>query len=850
MNEKGGKSSECKMCQAGTYGETLGGQSTEDCRDCPAGSYSDQEGQLQCTPCPAGTYLDETGADSEQDCTPCLAGFFSTLPGMVSAEACEPCPKGTASAARGASTRVTCTACPKGEFGPSEGAEACDTCPPEETGDPATTPSEGSTLASDCSSVDDGAVVCEEGEGASADDQAECAPCAPGAVNPGGRAFCEPCAAGTHANAKQTECVACARGTFSARASASNASSCVPCPAGFYSDDSDGASACVACPAGQMGAGGASTDGGRGATRCEAPAAGAGAIGDNDGDAPPGEWVPLGAAQPISVARVASLLTAEQRAELVASHEEGGAALPTLLVDAPSNAGAAEGGAWFASGMPGAFAAAAAAASAAKMQCFDGGRMCIGTEVSSSGDAGASAAALLALLRVYLFSAAGVIAACLLLRFLLQPASARLGWARFDKLFNSAHAVPSTSMPAVVVQRRTGLGGLATLIYGAVAAAALSFLLAQFALANVVVTRAIDVRSADVAYTSSSLRLEAALVGSGVNCGDGEQVTWEQTGLDGPAADGRCAAAAGSSGAGDSSSYYCAVECALLADGSDGWRMAAGEARLTLRFPAVLAYALRWRLVAAAPGDDAKSALFATLVAARDDEALQGDASWALDALPASRVDATREPPDVRTGYTLIFSGYDAFDVLRAREALSAGDGSPGASSGESMVSVTILLNPIGLASTETRSNALSVTQFLPIAFSAMTGILALARFLFKKADGAVEDDDRVGRQPLRDVHAAVHATLSQAHEGQALGDTTQPEEAKRRRSTLTALYGLTAEAEQTGNDEEAHRATLWGGDAIEAEDAAMVSLAMDEQSRKSTFSANPLYSDQAYERW
>ena len=211
-----------------------------------------------------------------------------------------------------------------------------------------------------------------------------------------------------------------------------------------------------------------------------------------------------------------------------------------------------------------------------------------------------------------------------------------------------------------------------------------------------------------------------------------------------------------------------------------------------------------------------------------------------------NRYATTREPPDVRTGYTLIFSGYDAFDVLRAREALSAGDGSPGASSGESMVSVTILLNPIGLASTETRSNALSVTQFLPIAFSAMTGILALARFLFKKADGAVEDNDRVGRQPLRDVHAAVHATLSQAHEGQALGDTTQPEEAKRRRSTLTALYGPTAEAEQTGNDEEAHRATLWEGDAIEAEDAAMVSLAMDEQSRKSTFSANPLYSDQA----
>ena len=139
--------------------------------------------------------------------------------------------------------------------------------------------------------------------------------------------------------------------------------------------------------------------------------------------------------------------------------------------------------------------------------------MCVGTEVPSSEDASADAAAVMASLRLYAFSAAGGVVVCLLVRFASQSADERLRWARFDKLFNNAHDVPGESMPAVAVHRRTGLGGVATLSYCAVAGAALAFLVAQFVLGNVVVTRAINVPSAEVTYTSSSLHLEASLVG-------------------------------------------------------------------------------------------------------------------------------------------------------------------------------------------------------------------------------------------------------------------------------------------------------------------------------------------------
>ena len=705
---------------------------------------------------------------------------------------------------------------------PNEGAGACTPCPNETTADGATILPEskpGSTKYSDCSTVsDDAEELCDAGEGREGEG-APCEPCAPGSVNPGTLSSCQECPAGTYADDGRSECHPCPPNTFWSGSGAPDADSCEPCPSGFYSDRTDGASECDACPAAHLASG--------------AGAAGCAAL--------PGSsaWLPLGAAQPIPASSLAVLVASGQRAALLAQHgAEGASELAKRLEELPESiffTGADN------SVTPSGTDASTAGASAAALQCFDGGRMCIGTEVPSTADASAEAASLLALVRVYFFSAAGVVVLCMLARFAAQSAPARLGWARFDKLFNSAHAVPSESMPAVAVQRRTGLGGLATLAYGAVAAAALAFLVAQFALANVVVTRAINVRSADLTYTSSMLRVDASLVGSGVECASTD-VSWEQSGIEGVSGDGECATV----DAGDGTPT-CAVECVLVGAG-DGWQLVAGEARLTLRFPARLAYALRWRLVVAAAGEGAQSALSATLVAAGDDEALQGEASWMLDALPSSIVDTTREPHDISTGYTLIFSGYETDNMLRRRERISSG-----ASDGEPRtLSVSIVLKPIGLASTETRSNALTVTQFLPIAFSAMTGILALARFVFKKMDGAVSDDARLGRQPLRDVHAAVHATLEGAHAEQAVDDARAAGAAQRRRSTQSTLHGRDATETlwakndawpQSGSgvdqEEGVWDASATAGDATCA-DADAVPVAMQE--REHAYSANPLY--------
>eukprot|EP00741_Cyanophora_paradoxa_P020425 tig00021254_g19716.t1 len=251
-----GWATECPVCPAGQFLSTITGQrlclacppsefsaggAVEGCTACPAGFVPTQAAD-SCKPCPTGTFqaaakgpcqqcplgtaalTEGTVAypsDDGRECIPCAEGTYMKIRGGV----CDVCPENSIAAERGQGSN--CTACPPGTVSSAD-RRSCMSCPPAQY---------RSASLSSCTR-------CPEGTYAEGYGSAECTHCLPGFVSRPDRLGCSPCPAGTAPGANRT-CAACPPRTY---ADAAATASCKACPSGYES--SGDAHSCVACRAG------------------------------------------------------------------------------------------------------------------------------------------------------------------------------------------------------------------------------------------------------------------------------------------------------------------------------------------------------------------------------------------------------------------------------------------------------------------------------------------------------------------------------------------------------------------------------------------------------------------------
>lgn len=244
----------CSACAAGTYKEEPGSTS---CTKCPAGTTSNLTASTSienCTACPKDTYRSEDddtcqpcqnavspeGSSTPANCT-CLPGFFNDTLSHPGSGACQACPAGKYSNTTGVSV---CLDCPAGTFSAALNATVCNEC------DVGTYALVG---ASQCSPCGGGESTFQSG----ATSEHDCV-CIPGYGFNGATEKCEECEKGKYKDELGNhECQNCSANTYSDAYFRSNASDCLHCPTGTFSNP--GASECTSCAPGEFwnaGAGG------------------------------------------------------------------------------------------------------------------------------------------------------------------------------------------------------------------------------------------------------------------------------------------------------------------------------------------------------------------------------------------------------------------------------------------------------------------------------------------------------------------------------------------------------------------------------------------------------------------
>lgn len=210
---------------------------------CPARTYNPlaaQSNASACLPCPAGSYCTETGISNPN--------LYACPPGSYCPEATDdplPCPEGRYNSLGGAATDLECPLCPGGHvcLAGTVAPEACDAgtfCPA------------GAVNATTCTagSYCPPASITPVG-------------CPAGYYCPTGSATPTICEQGTYCPANSVFPLVCPAGTFSPPASSgssrtSAAEACTVCPAGYYSDATDGTQ-CSPCTKGYVCLGGTSS---------------------------------------------------------------------------------------------------------------------------------------------------------------------------------------------------------------------------------------------------------------------------------------------------------------------------------------------------------------------------------------------------------------------------------------------------------------------------------------------------------------------------------------------------------------------------------------------------------------
>jgi hypothetical protein len=223
-------------CPAGNY---CPGQSVV--IPCPNGTYNaltSQSSPLSCLSCPAGSLCDRTGVVNPAT-LPCPSGGYCPSAALVPI----PCPPTTYRSTVGGSALASCAQCPGGFIcgrnttTPSICA-AGTYCPP------------GSALPT----------VCEPGRVCGSSGLSASSSCPAGFYCPNGTAIAVVCPLGTYCEGGNFEPVVCPAGTVQQPASTpggrtSFTRACKVCPAGTYSDASDGLD-CKLCTAGYVCLGG------------------------------------------------------------------------------------------------------------------------------------------------------------------------------------------------------------------------------------------------------------------------------------------------------------------------------------------------------------------------------------------------------------------------------------------------------------------------------------------------------------------------------------------------------------------------------------------------------------------
>ena len=279
---KEGSDGVCETCDPGTFAF---GRGTVVCTVCGAGKYANDTGSDECIECPAGTKSDGTG----ENCTPCNEGFFS---GETGASTCQPCPTGRFSNKKG--TKV-CTPCPRGEYQNVDGQTECEPCKAGsynnvtgqvlclECRDGFFSNTTGKTECDPCPtgsstidkngaglSVRDTCKPCDKGYHMDSAGQAVCKECPTGtATDVTGSVVCESCPVGSFRdtaggqscsactegkyapNKRTVQCLECEIGKFR-NDSHLDASVCVPCPQGYFANET-GLNECYPCPVGSYG---------------------------------------------------------------------------------------------------------------------------------------------------------------------------------------------------------------------------------------------------------------------------------------------------------------------------------------------------------------------------------------------------------------------------------------------------------------------------------------------------------------------------------------------------------------------------------------------------------------------
>lgn len=245
----------CSICEAGTYTDTLG---APECLKAPKRTYVSEANSSVYHFCKAGTYADEEGLDK---CKSCQTGKYSKR----QADICLPCQPGTHEVNntcidcaigryQDKPEKITCEECESGKSNSRVGQRECPACPPGKYKSNGTINYCLGCAVGKYADKKEGNVECEQCEkgkyqilqGASS-----CKNCKLGRYqNATGQSKCRPCEAGKFygdANVPSEQCHPCKAGTENFQEEQQSCSSCKP---GFYKAE-DSISVCISCEAGK-----------------------------------------------------------------------------------------------------------------------------------------------------------------------------------------------------------------------------------------------------------------------------------------------------------------------------------------------------------------------------------------------------------------------------------------------------------------------------------------------------------------------------------------------------------------------------------------------------------------------
>jgi len=241
---------ECTQCKAGTYSSTVAAVSEATCIDCPMGKTSlpastflsdcvCPEGDTLlmpfnvCVPCAAGTFKEDIG---NHNCSLCEAGKFSGARGVNSSARCLSCLPGATTRNPGATGAINCT-CDKGYTGRALGIN-CTACLAKEY-----KATYGSAACTPCRDFS---------QSLPASRSAEDCECLFGYLEINSSCTFQ-CPKGFHADETGEACEICPLATFQPEFSARNASFCLSCGPGTYSEPGSGSFDDCFCAGGYTG---------------------------------------------------------------------------------------------------------------------------------------------------------------------------------------------------------------------------------------------------------------------------------------------------------------------------------------------------------------------------------------------------------------------------------------------------------------------------------------------------------------------------------------------------------------------------------------------------------------------